>query len=366
MSLQIGIVGLPNVGKSTLLNAMTSAQATVASYPFTTIEPNVGIAAVPDERLDRLVELIQPERSVPATVEFVDIAGLVKGASQGAGLGNQFLGHIRNVDAVAMVLRAFQDPDIAHVEGPLDPLRDLETVELELILADLDTLERRKEKTLSKAKAQPKEVRGELELLDRLVDHLGQGLPARRARLSSNERVLIKPFSLLTAKPQLYVVNVSEDELPAGGQMAAIVLDRARSEGAEAVLISAEMEAGLADWPADEAAAYRTELGLHDTGLSRLIRAGYQLLNLITFFTVTGGTVTRAWPLVRGRRVVEAAGQIHTDMEKGFIRAEVLPWDALVSSGGMHAAREAGLSRIEGRDYVIQDGDVVHIRFSPP
>jgi len=366
MSLQIGIVGLPNVGKSTLFNALTRAQAAVASYPFTTIDPNVGVAAVPDARLEKLSALVQPEKTVPAAVQFVDIAGLVKGASQGAGLGNQFLGHIRNVDAVAMVVRAFEDPDIAHVTETIDPLADIETVELELILADLATVEGRIEKERGKAKAQPKEFQTELELLERLLRHLDSGHSVQTLALSEKEAGLLQPLTLLTAKPRLYVVNVGEEALPGGGQHAAAVAERAEAEGAQAVVVCAELEAGLADWPADEADAYRAELGLAEPALNRLIAAGYRLLNLITFFTVTGKKETRAWPLVRGHSVWQAAGLIHTDMQQGFIRAEVIPWDTLLQARGMVAARESGLVRLEGREYVVQDGDVIHIRFSPP
>jgi len=364
MSLQIGIVGLPNVGKSTLFNALTRAQAAVASYPFTTIEPNVGVATVPDGRLERLAALIQPERTVPASVEFVDIAGLVKGASQGAGLGNQFLGHIRNVNAVAMVVRVFEDPDVAHVTTELDPLNDIETVELELILADLATVERRAEKVRAKAKAQPREFQAEMELLERLGQHLNDGHRVREMVLSDKESETLRTLNLLTARPCLYVANVGEEDLPDGGPLVEAVRQRAAAEETQAVVICAELEAELAEWPAEEADAYRAELGLTEPGLNRLIAAGYRLLNLITFFTVTGQKETRAWPLVRGRSVREAAGIIHTDMQRGFIRAEVIPWDTLLTAGGLVAAREAGLARLEGRDCVVQDGDVIHIRFS--
>jgi GTP-binding protein YchF len=366
MSLQIGIVGLPNVGKSTLFNALTRAQAAVASYPFTTIDPNVGVAAVPDPRLESLAALVQPEKTVPAAVQFVDIAGLVKGASQGAGLGNQFLGHIRNVDAIAMVVRAFEDPDVAHVTETVDPLADIETVELELILADLATVEGRIEKERGKSKAQPKESQTELELLERVLRHLDAGHSAHTLGLGEKEAALLRPMSLLTAKPRLYVVNVGEAALPDGGPHAAVVAARAKAEGAEAVVICAELEAGLADWPADEADAYRAELGLAEPALNRLIAAGYRLLKLITFFTVTGKKETRAWPLAHGRSVWEAAGLVHTDMQQGFIRAEVIPWDILLQARGMVAAREAGAVRLEGREYIVQDGDVIHIRFAPP
>ena len=366
MSLQIGIVGLPNVGKSTLFNAMTSARAAVASYPFTTIDPNVGMATVPDSRLEQLAALIQPARTVPATVEFVDIAGLVKGASQGAGLGNQFLGHIRNVDAIAMVVRAFEDPDIAHVSSQLDPLNDIDTVDLELVLADMATVERRIEKVQVKAKAQPREYQAELELLERLIRCLSAGQQVRDMDLSSKETDLLRSLSLLTSKPLLYVANVGESDLPAGGPLASAIAQRAASEGTEALIVCAEMETGLADWPADEAAAYRAELGLLEPALQHVIAAGYRLLDLLTFFTVTGEKETRAWSLVRGSTVWEAAGLIHTDMQRGFIRAEVIPWDSLLRAGGMVAAREAGLVSLQGRDYLVQDGDIVHIRFSRP
>jgi GTP-binding protein YchF len=366
MSLQVGIVGLPNVGKSTLFNAMTRAQAAVASYPFTTIEPNVGVARVPDPRLDRLAELVRPEKTVPASVEFVDIAGLVKGASQGAGLGNQFLGHIRNVDAVAMVVRAFEDPDVAHVTEQIDPLSDVETVQIELMLADLAAVERRIDKTQGQAKAQPREHQAELDLLARLRDELNDGRPVRQISLSHKETEILRPLNLLTAKPAFYIVNVGESDLPEGGPLADEVARLAATEGTEAVVICAEMEAELAAWPEHEAAAYRAELGLSDPGLNRLIAAGYRLLGLITFFTVTGVKETRAWPLARGSTVWEAAGLIHTDMQRGFIRAEVIPWDSLLETGGLVPARDAGLIALQGRDYVVEDGDVVHIRFSRP
>jgi GTP-binding protein YchF len=366
MSLQIGIVGLPNVGKSTLFNAMTRAQAAVASYPFTTIDPNVGVATVPDDRLHRLAALVQPQRTVPATVEFVDIAGLVKGASQGAGLGNQFLGHIRNVDAVAMVVRAFEDPDIAHVAAELDPLDDIQTVQVELILADLATVERRIEKVQGKAKAQPRDHQAELELLQRLKLGLNDGRQVRAMDLSAKDAALVESLSLLTAKPTLYVINVGEDDLPDGGDRAAQVARLAAAESAEAVVICAELESELASWAPEDAGDYRTEIGQTEPGLNRLISAGYQLLQLVTFFTVTGVKEARAWPLVRGRNVWEAAGLIHTDMQRGFIRAEVIAWDVLLRTRGLVEAREAGLVSLQGRDYIVQDGDVVHIRFSRP
>jgi len=365
MTLQIGIVGLPNVGKSTLFNALTRAAAAVASYPFTTIDPNVGVVEVPDPRLDTLAEIIRPKDVKPTTIEFVDIAGLVQGAHRGEGLGNQFLGHIRNVDAVAMVVRCFEDPDVAHVQAELDPMTDIDVVNLELILADLATVERRIEKVHAAAKAQPKAYAAELDLLSRLKAHLEGGRLASTMALPAREADLVEPLFLLTGKPRLYVANVGEDDLPEGGALAQLVLARARAEGAQVVILAAELESGLADWPAHEAAEYRAELGVSDTGLTQLIHAGYRLLDLITFFTATGTNVVRAWTLCRGQTAYEAAGQIHTDMQKGFIRAEVVAHRDLVAAGDMAHAREQGLVRLEGKEYVVQDGDVLHIRFSP-
>ena len=366
MSLQIGIVGLPNVGKSTLFNALTRAGAAVASYPFTTIEPNVGIVEVPDPRLHDVAAIVQPDEVKPTTIEFVDIAGLVAGAHKGEGLGNQFLGHIRNVDAVALVVRCFEDPDVAHVTAELDPLADAEVLDLELMLADLGTVERREEKARSAAKAQPKEHAAELELLARVREHLARGSLAALLPLTPKEAEMLAPLNLLTAKPRLYVANVGEDALPEGGPLAAHVIRRAEAEGAQAVVICAACEADLADWAPEEAAEYRAELGLEASGLERLITASYRLLDLVTFFTATGTNVVRAWTLRRGQTVYEAAGKIHTDMQRGFIRAEVVAHADLVRVGDFARAREHGLLRLEGRDYQVQDGDVVHIRFSPP
>ena len=366
MSLQIGIVGLPNVGKSTLFNALTQANAAVASYPFTTIDPNVGVVEIPDSRLDNVASIIQPQEVKPTTVEFVDIAGLVKGAHQGEGLGNQFLGHIRNVDAVALVVRCFEDPDIAHVSLELDPLVDCEVLDLELILADLATVERREEKVRTMAKAQPREHAAELELMARMKAHLEGGHLAAGLALSEKEADLIQPLNLLTGKPRLYIANVGDEDLPDGGPSARLVLERAQSEGAEAIVLCALLEADLADWSPEEAAEYRAELGLDSPGLDRLIHAGYRLLNLITFFTATGTNVVRAWTLRRGETAYDAADKIHTDMQRGFIRAEVIAYQELMRAGNFHLAKERGLLRLEGREYVVQDGDIVHIRFAPP
>jgi len=366
MSLQIGIVGLPNVGKSTLFNALTKAGATVASYPFTTIDPNVGVVNVPDKRLEHIAAMVQPDDVKPTTIEFVDIAGLVKGAHQGEGLGNQFLGHIRNVDALAMVVRCFEDADVAHVTAELDPASDCDVIDLELILADLAAVERRQAKVRSAAKAQPREYAEELAFLERLQAHLESGRLASGLRYTKHEAQYIAPLFLLTAKPRLYTANVGEDCPSDGGPLASLVSQRAKEEGAECVVICAEVEADLLEWPADEAAEYRAEMGLEETGLERLIHASYRLLDLLTFFTATGTAVVRAWTLRRGQTVIEAAGMIHTDMERGFIRAEVLSYPELVVAGDIAAARERGVLRLEGRDYVVQDGDIIHIRFSPP
>jgi GTP-binding protein YchF len=337
----------------------------VASYPFTTIDPNVGVVEVPDPRLLDVAQIVQPDEVKPTTIEFVDIAGLVKGAHKGEGLGNQFLGHIRNVDAVVMVVRCFEDTDVAHVTAELDPVDDSDVIDLELVLGDLATVERREEKVRSTAKAQPREYTVELKLLARLKSHLEAGHLAAQLPISDKEAEMLLPLNLLTAKPRLYVANVGEDQLPDGGTLTGMLAARARAEGSQVVTICAQLEAELADWSPEEAAEYRAELGLQASGLERLIRAGYVLLDLITFFTATGTSVVRAWTLRRGQTAYDAAGKIHTDMQRGFIRAEVVSHPDLVAMGDFAGAREKGLIRLEGRDYVVQDGDVVHIRFSP-
>jgi GTP-binding protein YchF len=364
MGLQIGIVGLPNVGKSTLFNALTRANAAVASYPFTTIERNVGVAEVPDQRLWDIAAMVKPERVVPTTIEFVDIAGLVKGASHGEGLGNQFLGYIRNVDAVAIMVRCFRDTQIPHVTAELDPRDDIAVVDLELLLADLATVERRLEKVRSAAKARPKDYAAELDFLEELHHRLEAGEKAADLTVPDKQVEVLRELNLLTAKPRLYIANVGEEDLPGGGELAAAVTEVATVEGAAVVSICAQLEMELADWPPDEATAYRAETGSGEPGLQKLVEAGYRLLNLITFFTTTGGKEVRAWTLLRGTLAPQAAGEVHSDMERGFIRAEVISYQELMTSGSFATAKQRGLLRLEGKEYVVQDGDVIHFRFN--
>lgn len=364
MTLQLGLVGLPNVGKSTLFNALTQAGAAVASYPFTTIDPNVGIVPVPDPRLVRIAEIIQPERRVPATLQVVDIAGLVRGASRGEGLGNQFLGHIRTVDAIALVTRCFRDADVPHVTAELDPAEDIETLMLELTLADLEVLERHLERVQTQAKARPRDFAPRIAAIEAALEGLRAGVPLRRQALDEAAQEVLAEAALLTSKPLLYVANVGEDELPAGGDLAEQVRALGQTEGVETIALCARLEEELTALEPDEALAYLAEVGLAETGLARFVRAGYDLLDYLTYFTTTGGHEVRAWTLRRGQTVLEAAGQIHTDMAKGFIRAEVVAYDDLVAAGSLAHAREAGHLRLEGRDYAVQDGDVIHIRFN--
>ena len=366
MALQIGIVGLPNVGKSTLFNALTRGGAAVATYPFTTIETNRGVVAVPDPRLEVLADMVGPERVTPATVEFADIAGLVRGAHRGEGLGNQFLGHIRNVDAIALVCRCFSNPDVAHVEGAVDPLRDQEVLDLELILADLEVTERRLDKVRSAAKARPRDYAAELEALEKLRAWLQAGERAAAwAAGGAVEATLAGEMCLLTARKRVYVANVGEEDLPDGGPLAEEIAHLAEEEGAPSVVLCAQLEADLSEWPPHEAAAYRADVGLERSGLEALAQASYAVLDLITFFTITGGREVRAWAIQRGTQAPQAAGKVHSQMERGFIRAEVVHFEQLVEAGSWHAARERGALRIEGRDYEVQHGDVCLFRFSP-
>jgi GTP-binding protein YchF len=364
MGFKCGIVGLPNVGKSTLFNALTqTAAAEAANYPFCTIEPNVGEVGVPDDRLDKLAGIAKSAQIIPTRLTFVDIAGLVRGASKGEGLGNKFLSHIREVDAVAYVLRCFEDDDITHVENRIDPLADAEVVETELMLADMESLEKRRVALEKRAKGPDKEAKATLAVVDAALAVLSEGKPARLAEYPAEEAGRFRQLQLLTAKPVLYVCNVDEASAATGNAHSRRVEEKAKKEGAVSVVISAKIEAELAQLDAEERQAYLDDLGLVEPGLNRLIRAGYKLLALITFFTA-GPKEARAWTVRRGTLAPQAAGVIHTDFEKGFIRAETISYEDFIRYNGEAGAKEAGKMRLEGKDYTVLDGDVMHFRFA--
>jgi hypothetical protein len=364
--MKLGIVGLPNVGKSTLFNAITSAGAEAANYPFCTIEPNVGVVAVPDKRLDVLEKMYNPKKKIYATIEFYDIAGLVKGASKGEGLGNKFLSHIREVEAIVHVVRCFDDENVVHVEGSIDPIRDIETINLELILSDIEVLDRRIEKAIKAAKGGDKKAKEELALMEKAKAHLEEEKPIRTLEVTDEEKEIIKGFFLITSKPVLYVANVSEEDLLSGNMendYVKAVREYANKENSEVAVISAKIEEELSTLEEEEKAEMLKEYGIEEPGLNKLIHSSYKLLGLLSFLTA-GSDEVRAWTVKQGTKAPQAAGKIHTDMERGFIRAEVISYDKLIECGSEVAAKEKGFYRLEGKDYIMQDGDIVMFRFN--
>lgn len=363
MGLNCGIVGLPNVGKSTIFNALTSAGAESANYPFCTIDPNVGIVQVPDPRLQQLAAIVNPKQTLSTTIEFVDIAGLVKGASQGEGLGNQFLGHIRAVDAILHVVRCFDDENVVHVSGSVDPIRDIEIIQTELALSDLDSVEKKLLRVEKLAKSGDKKIKDEADFYVRVRDTLSAGGPVRGMATGDDEQLWLRDLHLLTDKQVLYVANVADDDLDGSHPAVAKVRELAAREGAQVIIICGRIEAEISELAGDEKKEFLADMGLTESGLERLIRTAYDLLGLITYFTA-GVKEVRAWTIIRGTKAPQAAGVIHSDFEKGFIRAEVIAFNDFIASGGESGAREKGLLRLEGKEYVVQDGDVMHFRFN--